>query len=147
MSKTGRPPKFTPEVRATLLKSLETVGMTYEAASGSAGISYKTFRLWQLKGEEAEKKLDAGDELTSEERKFLDFFHAVEISALRARAKLETLFFRGAIKDWRAAKEFLARRYPKDWGDKVDIDLGDTVIEINLTPPKRTIEESEEASH
>lgn len=48
----GRPSKLTEETKDKLLKSLRT-GNYYETACNYAGIGYRTFRTWMLKGEAA----------------------------------------------------------------------------------------------
>jgi hypothetical protein len=107
--KTGRPSKLTPETTERLLQALR-IGSSYEAACAYAGIDYSTFRKWMQKGERAKSG------------RFFEFFKLVK----RAELEAELLCVRSWIKqipeDWRAAKEFLERRFPERWGRSVKVE-------------------------
>lgn len=109
----GRPTKLTPE---TIEKYLEGIrkGLTKKAACGYAHIAYNTLMSWQAKAEKAKE----------EERrdKYVKFMESVTDAENEAYADIEEKWIKSIPYDWRAAKEFLARRNREDWGDKIEID-------------------------
>lgn len=103
-----RPSKLTKETQDRLISAIKA-GATLEAACNYAGIDYTTFRKWMKKGE------------SSRSGKFFEFFNAIK----RAEAELEVRcaleWNKKITEDWRAAKEFLERRFPDRWGRSVTL--------------------------
>ena len=101
----GRPTALTPDVEEKIVKAV-AAGNYYDAAAAAAGVSYRAFRFWMLKGEKAHTG------------KFFQFFQNVR----KAEAEAEI----AVVEQWReaipdnpaAARDFLARRYPDRWGPK-----------------------------
>jgi hypothetical protein len=106
--KIGRPTKLNPATEKRLLEALRD-GATYKAACAHAGIDYKTFRSWILRGEEKKSG------------KFRRFLEAVEKAEHEAEMKCIKAWVSKIDEDWRAAKEFLERRFPEEWGKSVAI--------------------------
>lgn len=108
--KGGRPSKLTPEVKKRLLDSLR-LGNYYEAACAYAGIEYRTFRNWMKKGEEAKSG------------QFFQFFQEVNRAEMEAEARMVAQWQNHMRHDWRAVKDFLARRFPDRWArrDKTEL--------------------------
>lgn len=103
--KGGRPSKLTPEVKKRLLDSLR-LGNYYEAACAYAGIDYRTFRNWMKRGEEASSG------------QYFQFFHAVKRAEMEAESRMVAQWQSHMRHDWRAAKDFLARRFPERWANR-----------------------------
>lgn len=105
MGRPGRPTKFAPKVVKKLLKALRN-GATYTAACSYAGISYYTFNKWLKKGEQAKRG------------KFRRFFEEVQEAEHEAELKCIQAWMSQIPNDWRAAKDFLERRFPDRWGKR-----------------------------
>lgn len=108
----GRPTKFTPEVRETIIKAIG-IGATYKDAAEAAGVDYNTFNEWMKRGDLQK----TGD--------YREFNEAVHIAEAAARLKyLSTIADAARNGDWRAALEYLKRRDRQTWGDNVDVTSG-----------------------
>tara|TARA_Y100000593_G_scaffold560_1_gene1047 strand:- start:793 stop:1305 length:513 start_codon:yes stop_codon:yes gene_type:complete len=108
-AKRGRKTKFTPKVKAALLKAL-SVGTPLEIACRGAGIHRETLRLWHQQAE-------AGDE---EKRGFFGLVE--EAQAKHVAQGLERIA--SAAEDpryWKAQAWILERRYPKYFGQKMEV--------------------------
>lgn len=108
MSRRGRPSKLTPERKERIIKAIKA-GAHYKTACQHAGIDYRTFRNWMKKGEQAKTG------------RYRDFYLAVT----KANADLEVYvvgnWTKAISEDWRAAKDFLAKRFPDRWGHNLTI--------------------------
>jgi transposase len=101
----GRPCKLTPERQARICQAI-AAGNYYEAAAAYGGVHYAIFRMWMVRGE----KEKSG--------KFHDFCEAVHKAEADAEITLVAQWKARAPEDWRAARDFLARRFPDRWGPK-----------------------------
>src|SRR5262245_3890526 len=101
----GRPCKLTPEVQERLCTAVR-VGNYYEAACAYAGVSYKVFREWMIRGRRARRG------------KFRDFREAVLRAEADAEATVVAQWRQQIPETWQAARDFLARRFPRRWGPK-----------------------------
>lgn len=106
----GRPSKLTPETRKRLFDAIKA-GCYYDVACRYAGISYATFRNWINKGEK------------SKSGEFFDFLEALKQAEAEAEVRMVMLWQSKMPEDWKAARDFLARRYPERWAQKDKIDL------------------------
>lgn len=119
----GRPSKLTPETRKRLFDAIKA-GCYYDVACRYAGISYATFRNWINKGEK------------SRSGEFFDFLEALKQAEAEAEVRMVMLWQSKMPEDWKAARDFLARRYPDRWGLKEKIDLehsGEVVQQYDAT--------------
>ena len=105
----GRPSKFTAEVRARLLDALAK-GNHIETACALAGVDYTTYRRWMQAG-------GAGDE------KFREFYEAATRAMADAEASLLTTVKLHSVDDWRAASWILERRHPDRWANTQRVKL------------------------
>ena len=121
VSRVGRPSKFTPETKKKLLDAVR-MGNYRVPSCSYAGILVSTFYTWLDKG----KKQKKGE--------FVEFLEAVT----RAEAKLRMIAqWQAQIpRDWRAARDFLARRFPERWGPKarVEVDHGGELSQLQKGP-------------
>lgn len=89
--RTGRPSKFTAEVRERILQGL-SVGVPLESSARAAGVSYSAFRQWIRRGERGTKG------------EYADFVRAVREAEGRALLKWLAIIDKAAADgDWRAA--------------------------------------------
>lgn len=109
-AKGGRPSKLIPAVRKKLIDMIKA-GNYYETACTYAGIDYSTFRKWMKKGEHAK----SGN--------YFEFFHEVTRAEAEAEARMIAQWQAQIPQDWRAARDFLARRHPERWAQQEKIDL------------------------
>lgn len=103
--KGGRPSKLTPDVKRRLMEAIRLGNYLY-AACAFAGISIQTFHNWMDKGEKAK----SGE--------YLEFFDEVTRAQAEAETRMVTLWQRQIPEDWKAARDFLARRFPERWAPR-----------------------------
>lgn len=117
-SKVGRPSKFTPETKKRLLDAIR-MGNYREFSCSYAGISVSTFYAWLDKG----KKQNKGE--------FVEFLEAVTRAEAEAEVRMVAQWQAQIPRDWRAARDFLARRFPERWGLKarVEVDHGGEITQ------------------
>ena len=109
-SKVGRPSKFTPETKEKLLFAIR-MGNYREPSCSCAGISVSTFYAWLYKG----KKQKKGE--------FVEFLEAVTRAEAEAELRMIAQWQAQIPSDWRAARDFLARRFPERWGLKARVEV------------------------
>lgn len=110
VSRVGRPTKFTPETKKKLLDAIR-MGNYREPSCAFAGISVSTFYAWLEKGKR------------QKEGQFVEFLEAVKHAEAEAEVRMVAQWQAHIPRDWRAARDFLARRYPERWGLKARVDL------------------------
>ena len=98
----ARPCKLSPETQSKLIRAIKT-GCPFVTACDYANLDYSTFRRWLLKGQ----KQSTG--------RFREFCDAVRSAESGLEVKLIATWHQSAETDWRAAAEFLSRRFPDRW--------------------------------
>jgi hypothetical protein len=98
----GRPCKLTPELQQCLCDAIRA-GSYYRPACGVAGVDYATFRRWMLRGRNARSG------------QFREFCEAVRKAEADAEVRMVAQWQSKIPADWRAARDFLARRFPRRW--------------------------------
>jgi hypothetical protein len=101
----GRPTKLTPELREKFC-GLVRDGNYTQAACAGVGISFATYRNWYNRGRKARKG------------PYLEFFEAVRLALAESEANVVRDWQAQIPENWQAARDFLARRFPKRWGPK-----------------------------
>jgi hypothetical protein len=113
-------PKLNPETTERICQ-LISAGSTYSGAYGQAGVAKRTFMEWMARGRAERAHQEGGGRARRVERQYLEFLLAVEQAELTAKAVLVTAWMKAATgsktrpPDWRAARDFLARRWPDEW--------------------------------
>jgi transposase len=107
----GRPTKLTPEVQERLCEAI-AAGNYYEPACAYAGVAYSTFMHWKTQGE------------TAKSGPYRQFLEAVKEAEAKAEMRMVEQWRSQMPEDWRAARDFLARRFPGRWGPKEQGDHG-----------------------
>lgn len=101
----GRKTKLTPDLQDRICKLIEA-GNYDQTACQEAGIHVATFYRWMKDGEEAEGGI------------YSEFHEAVMCARARSEARLVASWTKAATKDWRAARDLLARRFPDRWKER-----------------------------
>jgi len=76
----GRPTKFTPEIQQRLVHAIRAFA-TYEAAAESAGISYRIFCYWMVKGRAARSG------------PYFEFYQAIDTASAQAQVESVALIY------------------------------------------------------
>jgi hypothetical protein len=97
----GRPTKLTDQVRGRICQAI-AAGNYYGAACACAGVGYSTFRAW----------------MAGKAPRFREFQEAVARAEAEAEVRAVALWQKQCPDDWRACRDFLARRHPDRWGPK-----------------------------
>ncbi len=117
----GRPTKFTPAVQQRILDAI-ALGLTYEQAATSAGITRETFRQWR------DAKLAFSAELEK-----------AEVAGMAARLSRIQM---AAVRDgaWQADAWWLERRFPDQWGRRERVDVNHSgSIDVSVLAELRTV--------
>jgi hypothetical protein len=101
----GRNTKLTTEARNRLCTAI-AAGNYLDAACRSAGITYMTFSRWMKRGQNAAAGV------------YRELYEAVQRAEAEAEVRMVALWQQACPEDWRAAAEFLARRFPERWARK-----------------------------
>jgi hypothetical protein len=88
-------------------------------AAAVAGISRDTLYEWKRRGEAERRRIDDGEPAELAEDAFLQFADAIRVAEGEAMVEVVGAWYRAALTDWRAARDLLARRYPREWGGRV----------------------------
>ena len=105
-AKVGRPSKFGPGVIEELERNI-SAGLPYYVACNLSGIAYSTYRNWMVAAESE----DADPEL-------VEFLERIMRAETRAEARLADQWLSKTADDWRASRDYLARRWPERWASR-----------------------------
>lgn len=100
----GRPSLFTPD-RINKLLTLLRQGNYYEPACKAVGINYATFRDWFTAGSNGDPK-------------YSQFYEDVIQAEAEAETNTLAMWSDHMPKDYKAARDFLARRHPSRWAEQ-----------------------------
>ncbi len=107
-TKVGRPSKIMNAGVVDRMVSAIANGCTYEAACAAGPISVRTFYEWM-------GRADRDRLLADEHSPYLAFAQRVEAANLEAERRITELWVAAIPGDWRAARDFLERRFPHRW--------------------------------
>jgi hypothetical protein len=107
----GRPAKLTPELQRKFCQVVAS-GAYLKAACAFTGITRTSFCRWMRKGREATRGVHH------------DFHAAVRKAEADAEIRMVAMWQQACPQDWRACRDFLARRFPKRWGAKHEVQVG-----------------------
>lgn len=116
----GRKTKLTPKLQEQIIKYVEA-GNYNKVACQAVGIGEWTYYNWIKRGEKALELEEKGKKIPESEKKFSQFSQSIRGAEARGEIRNVTIIQIAAKKDWRAALEILARKYPKRWGLKKQI--------------------------
>ena len=119
----GRNTKLTEEVQGEFTR-LISLGMFVRQACEFVGVSEQTIYNWMARGSAEVLRLENNprSKPLAKEAPFVEFFRQVKKSENTAEVRSVTQW-QNAIRDgdWRAAKDFLARRFPDRWSPRIEI--------------------------
>jgi hypothetical protein len=104
----GRPSKIFGVATVDRIVAAIATGCTYEAASASGPISVRTFYGWMAQAER-------GHIMGVYDSPYAEFAARVEAASLEAERRITELWVATIPADWRAARDFLERRFPQRW--------------------------------
>ncbi len=108
-AKVGRPSKFGPGVVEELERNIGA-GLPYHLACNLSGVAYSTYRNWMVAA--AEEGADP---------ELVEFLERITRAETRAEARLANQWLSKTADDWRASRDYLARRWPERWASKMEI--------------------------
>jgi hypothetical protein len=114
----GWPSKFTPENRRIIINAVK-MGIRPAATYRLVRVSESAIRKWLKRGETLAE--EDYSQLSNEDREYVDFYFDIQ--------KAEGMIMQHALAKWvgwmdrdsKAPKEFMAKRFPEEWGDKMEI--------------------------
>lgn len=140
----GRNTKLTEEV-ADELAGLISAGIYMRQACEVVGVSEATIYNWMARGSTEVLRLenDPKAKPIAKEKPFVDFFRkmkrAENASEVRAVSTWQKEIREG---DWRAAKEFLARRFPDRWSPRLELTGADGApVQVQMNVDVVTLEQ------
>jgi hypothetical protein len=129
-SRAGRP-IGSPLLDDKLIRDVERflkAGNFFEVTIEALGIGRSTGYQWLDKGRDLIGVLEKGErsyeDLEEGERRYVDFTDAVMRASARAETNAVSKLSKGMSDDPRIVLEFLKRRYPDRWGDRIKHDGG-----------------------
>lgn len=121
--RTGRPTSLTPDVSARIIQAVRA-GSYIKHAAEYAGVSRESVHGWLARGKTERDRLtsDPKTKPDPDEALYLEFFHSVTRAEAEAVIEACAAWKSAGRTDWRAAKEWLARRHGDEWGDRARIE-------------------------
>lgn len=142
----GRPDKLEPH-RAERIIELLRAGNFRETAARASGVHDATFHRWMERGEKAQEDFDRQlrehpdrePTIEASEQKYRDFRKACIEAETHAELDMVARFQLGAVKDWKAAENFLSRRYKDRWAKTTNIEVGGEVTHLHQLDSTRKV--------
>jgi hypothetical protein len=116
----GRRTKLTPEVSATICGSVRD-GNYLVTACRVAGQEYDTVLGWLARGRKEATGI------------YVQFYHDLTRAESESETALVEIWRDGSRKDWRGARDLLARRFPERWKERrEDVLTGDPARPVRV---------------
>ncbi len=140
----GRKTKLTEEVQ-TQFTGLIAQGIFVRQACEFVGISEQTIYNWMARGSAEILRLETNprSKPIKKEAPYVSFFQQVKKAENTSEIRSVTQW-QNAIKDgdWRAAKDFLARRFPDRWSPRIEITGAEGApVQVNMNVDVVTLEQ------
>lgn len=140
----GRKSKLTEEVQMEFCR-LIAQGIYLRQACEFIGVSEQTIYNWMARGSSEILRLETTESSKplAKEKPYVEFFNKVKKAENTAEVRSVTQW-QEAIKggDWRAAKDFLARRFPDRWSPRIEITGADGApVQVNMNVDVVTLEQ------
>jgi len=114
----GRQTDLTPETQEKIVSAIKS-GNYASVAAAYAGITERTFYNWMAWGRASEDEANI----------YFQFLHAVTCAEAEAEVRAVALVNRAMSDDWRAAIEYIRRKFPHRWNPPQGIKLSDLTAE------------------
>lgn len=128
---TGRPTLLTPELSDRIVQVV-SAGNYLKTAAQFAGVGQSTLMSWLARGRAAAGIVEAGDPLPDSEEPFLTFLERVTQAETVAEVSAVTHWRRAFTDDWRAARDYLARKRPDQWAAKTTVAISSEEAEARI---------------
>ena len=140
----GRNTKLTEEVQSEFTR-LIAQGIFVRQACEFIGVSEQTIYNWMARGSAEVLRLENNprSKPLAKEAPFVEFFRQVKKAENTAEVRSVTQW-QNAIRDgdWRAAKDFLARRFPDRWSPRIEITGAEGApVQVNMNVDVVTLEQ------
>lgn len=140
----GRNSKLTDELQAEFCR-LIAQGIYVRQACDVIGITEQTIYNWMARGSAEILRLENNprSKPLTKEAPFVKFFREVKKAENMAEVRA-VMQWQQAIKDgdWRAAKDFLARRFPDRWSQRLEITGAEGApVQVNMNVDVVTLEQ------
>jgi len=112
----GRPHSLTPARHLSIVTQLQR-GAYYQTAARFAGIHPATLQTWITRGFNEQQRIANGTTPSETEAPFLALHEDVQEAQAQAELHAIDEWRKQIPEDWRAAKDFLARRFPERWAN------------------------------
>lgn len=116
------PSKLTKELREAFVKYLST-GAYIKQVCEFLNLGESTVHLWLSRGRAEKNRLESNPraKMRESERPYVEFLDEVTKASNVAEIRAVGHWQNAMGKDWRAARDFLARRYPDRWSQKIEL--------------------------
>jgi transposase len=139
----GRNTKLTEDVQNELAR-LIGAGVYMRQACEYVGLSEQTIYNWMARGSTEILRLEANPKSKplAKEAPYVEFFKKIK-KAENASEVRAVIHWQEEIKgDWRAAKDFLARRFPDRWSPRLEVTGADGApVQVNMNVDVVTLEQ------
>ena len=114
--------KLTPKVRDAICDAVRA-GNYLKVAASAGGVSERAVFAWIERGRDEIARRDEGHEPNKAHEAHVQFVQALTRAEDDAEADAVRIWREQMPDDWRAAKEYLARRFGERWGDKQRVEM------------------------
>lgn len=142
-SKGGRNTKLTEEVQNELIRYVSQ-GVYMRQACEFVGISEQTIYNWMARGSAEILRLEANPKAKpiAKETPYLEFFKKMKRAENASEVRAVVLWQDEIKGDWRAAKDFLARRFPDRWSPRLEVTGAEGApVQVNMNVDVVTLEQ------
>jgi len=123
--------KLSDKIRKRVCDSIRA-GNYPQTAARSAGIHLASHYRWLRKGKEESESLTAGNDPVESADPYLKYYLHIERAKAESEQHAVKTWTDKLPEDWRAARDFLARRFPDRWGKKDEVILNTSDFRAEL---------------
>jgi transposase len=127
----GRPTLLTDDLADRIVQVVQA-GNYLKTAAQFAGVGQSTLLGWLARGRAAAALADTGQPVPAEEERYLTFLERVTQGETVAEVSAVTHWRRAFTDDWRAARDYLARKRPDQWAAKTTVTLSGEEAEARI---------------
>lgn len=139
----GRNTKLTEEVQSELVRYI-SAGVYMRQACEFVGISEQTIYNWMGRGSTEILRLEADSKARplAKEVLYVEFFKKIKRAENASEVRAVILWQEEIKGDWRAAKDFLARRFPDRWSPRLEVTGADGApVQVQMNVDVVTLEQ------
>lgn len=118
----GRNSRLTDELKEEILLLVGS-GLYLKQVCEYVGVSESTIYYWLKRGSEEVLRLESNPKArpSTKEQPYVDFYYAMKRAENQSEVRAVGNWQKAMKDDWRAAREFLARRFPDRWSPRIEI--------------------------